>query len=81
MFWRVSGLNTACPVDAILDKEEYTLEELMDEEELVQECKSLNPRLTEFLKKKDVVEKLVSYLVETPEDGADDKRTFKYPFT
>lgn len=81
MFWRVSGLNTACPVDAILDKEEYTLEELMDEEELVQECKSLNPRLTEFLKKKEVVEKLVGYLVETPEDGADDKRTFKYPFT
>ena len=81
MFWRVSGLNTACPVDAILDKEEYTLEELMDEEELVQECKSLNPRLTEFLKKKEVVEKLVSYLVENPDDGADDKRTFKYPFT
>lgn len=81
MFWRVSGLNTACPVDAILDKEDYTLEELMDEEELVQECKSLNPRLTEFLKKKENVEKLVSYLVETPEDDADDKRTYKYPFT
>eukprot|EP00889_Picochlorum_renovo_P003303 jgi/Picre1/30333/NNA_005697.t1 len=56
MFWRVSGLNTASPVDVILDKEEYTLEELLDEEEVVQECKSLNPRLTEFLRKKENVE-------------------------
>ena len=81
MFWRVSGLNTACPVDTILDKDEFTLEELMDEDELVQECKSLNPRLTEFLKSKENVGKLVKYLVEAPEDDADDKRTFKYPFT
>ena len=62
MFWRVSGLQ-ACPVDAILDKEEYTLEELLDEDELVQEAKSLNPRLIEFLKRKENVEALVRYMV------------------
>ena len=62
MFWRVSGLQ-ACPVDAILDKEQYTLEELLDEDELVQEAKSLNPRLIEFLKRKENVEALVRYMV------------------
>jgi serine/threonine-protein phosphatase 6 regulatory subunit 3 len=46
-------------VDSILDKEEYTLEELLDEDELIQECKSLNSRLTTFLKQKESVEKLV----------------------
>jgi serine/threonine-protein phosphatase 6 regulatory subunit 3 len=47
-------------VDSILDKDNYTLEELLDEDELIQECKSLNARLTAFLKKKETVQKLVS---------------------
>ncbi len=29
----------------ILDKEEFTLEELLEEDDIVQECKSLNGRL------------------------------------
>ena len=32
-------------VDLILDKDQYTLEELLDEDDLIQECKSLNSRL------------------------------------
>lgn len=81
MFWRVSGLNSASPVDSILDKEAYSLEELLDEDELIQECKSLNARLTAYLKQRDTVEWLVRYLVEPPPQGADPKRSFKYPFT
>lgn len=37
-----------CPfiqVESILDKENFTLEELLDEEEIIQECKGLNSRL------------------------------------
>jgi hypothetical protein len=32
-------------VDTILDKENFTLEELLDEDEIIQECKALNSRL------------------------------------
>lgn len=32
-------------VESILDKENFTLEELLDEEEIIQECKALNSRL------------------------------------
>lgn len=32
-------------MEAILDKENFTLEELLDEEEVIQECKALNSRL------------------------------------
>lgn len=32
-------------VETILDKESYTLEELLDEDEIIQECKALNNRL------------------------------------
>lgn len=80
MFWRVTGLNTASPVDSILDKDKFTLAELLDEDELIQECKSLNARLTAFLKKKETVQQLITYLVETPDESDDPKRQFKYPF-
>ena len=53
----------ASPVDSILDKESYTLEELLDEDELIQECKSLNARLTAYLKQKETVERLVRVAV------------------
>jgi len=32
-------------VESVLDKDGYTLEELLDEEEIIQECKALNSRL------------------------------------
>jgi serine/threonine-protein phosphatase 6 regulatory subunit 3 len=57
------------------------LEELLDEDELIQECKSLNARLTAFLKQRDTVERLIAYLVEEPPANADAKRQFKYPFS
>jgi hypothetical protein len=36
---------TAPAPQQILDKEEFTLEELLDEDDIIQECKSLNGRL------------------------------------
>jgi hypothetical protein len=32
-------------VDTILDKENFKLEDLLDEDEIIQECKALNTRL------------------------------------
>ncbi|WZY89915.1 hypothetical protein YC2023_046650 [Brassica napus] len=82
MFWKLASLSASSPVDSILDKESYTLEELLDEEEIIQECKALNSRLIHFLRDKAQVEQLLRYVVEEPveEDDADSKRAFKYPF-
>eukprot|EP00245_Coleochaete_scutata_P016893 TRINITY_DN806_c0_g1_i2.p1 TRINITY_DN806_c0_g1~~TRINITY_DN806_c0_g1_i2.p1 ORF type:complete len:994 (-),score=262.48 TRINITY_DN806_c0_g1_i2:857-3838(-) len=80
MFWRVAGLATTSPVDTLLDRESFTLEELLDEDDLIQECKSLNGRLVTYLQDKTRVEALVRYIVEDPPEGSDDKRYFKYPF-
>jgi len=35
----------ASPVELVLDKESFTLEELLEEDDVIQECKSLNSRL------------------------------------
>jgi serine/threonine-protein phosphatase 6 regulatory subunit 3 len=45
MFWKVAGFGQPSPIEQILDKEEFTLEELLDEDDIIQECKSLNGRL------------------------------------
>ncbi|CAH8357869.1 unnamed protein product [Eruca vesicaria subsp. sativa] len=80
MFWKLTSLSASSPVETILDKENFTLEELLDEEEIIQECKALNSRLINFLRDKAQVEQLLRYIVEEPPEDADSKRAFKYPF-
>ncbi|XP_062232313.1 uncharacterized protein LOC133929534 isoform X2 [Phragmites australis] len=80
MFWRMTGLSAASPVDTILDKENFTLEELLDEDEIIQECKALNTRLINFLRDKAQVEQLLRYIVEEVPDDSEKKRSFKFPF-
>ncbi|KAK8584624.1 hypothetical protein V6N13_138581 [Hibiscus sabdariffa] len=80
MFWRMAGLSTASPVETILDKENFTLQELLDEDEIIQECKALNGRLINFLREKAQVEQLLRYIVVEPPEDADSNRTFKFPF-
>ncbi|WZZ56805.1 hypothetical protein YC2023_056912 [Brassica napus] len=81
MFWKLTSLSASSPVETVLDKESFTLEELLDEEEIIQECKALNSRLINFLRDKAQVEQLLRYIVEEPPNDADDsKRAFKFPF-
>ncbi|GMI81909.1 hypothetical protein like AT1G30470 [Hibiscus trionum] len=80
MFWRMAGLSTASPVETILDKDNFTLQELLDEGEIIQECKALNGRLINFLREKAQVEQLLRYIVVEPPEDADNKRTIKFPF-
>eukprot|EP00798_Chlamydomonas_sp_ICE-L_P031232 gene31232-6382_t len=81
MFWRVPGFSQPSPIEQILDKDEFTLEELLDEDDLIQECKSLNGRLVAFLRERSTVEQLLRLLVEPPKEDDGPKRTYKYPFT
>lgn len=80
MFWRVPGLSTTSPVESVLDKDVYTLEELLDEDEIIQECKALNSRLINFLRGKSQVQALLRYVVEEPPKDPDSKSQFKFPF-
>ncbi|XP_042006837.1 serine/threonine-protein phosphatase 6 regulatory subunit 1-like [Salvia splendens] len=80
MFWRMAGPSTASAMEAILDKDDFTLEELLDEDEIIQECKALNGRLINFLRERANVKQLVQYIVEEPPEGAEKERIFKLPF-
>ncbi|XP_073058501.1 uncharacterized protein [Primulina eburnea] len=80
MFWHMAGFSAVSPVEAILDKENVTLEELLDEDEIIQECKALNVRLINFLRERTQVKKLIQYIVEDASEDADKEWTFKFPF-
>ncbi|XP_035546054.1 serine/threonine-protein phosphatase 6 regulatory subunit 3-like isoform X1 [Juglans regia] len=80
MFWKISSLSTSSPVESILDKDNFTLEELLDEEEIIQECKALNSRLINFLRDRAQVEQLLHYIVDEAPEDAESKRAFKFPF-
>ena len=70
MFWKVAGFAQPSPIEAILDKDSFTLEELLDEDDLIQECKSLNDRLVAYLRLPDTIFKLINYIVIPPEGTA-----------
>ncbi|KAE9620558.1 putative SIT4 phosphatase-associated protein family [Lupinus albus] len=80
MFWKLASISDSSPVEAILDNENFTLEELLDEEEIIQECKALNSRLINFLRDRAQVEQLLRYIIEEPPEDAEHKRVFKFPF-
>ncbi|KAE9591584.1 putative SIT4 phosphatase-associated protein family [Lupinus albus] len=80
MFWRMAGLSSISPVETILDRENFTLDELLDDDEIIQECKALNSRLINFLSGRSQVEQLIQYIVEEAPEDSEKKRTFKFPF-
>lgn len=63
MFWRFGGYANISTIDTILDKPDFTLEELLDESDLIQELKQHNTKLIEYLREDHILEKLLEYVV------------------
>lgn len=62
MFWRFGGYANIPSIDTVLDKPDVTLEELLDEGDLIQELKQQNSKLVEFLREEPVLQKLLHYV-------------------
>lgn len=80
MFWRFGGYANISTIDTILDKPDFTLEELLEESDLIQELKQHNAKLVEYLREQDVLKKLLEYVVApklepvaVPDDEEEDK--------
>ena len=63
MFWRF-GFNSTSALDALLDKEGVTLEEVLVEDELIQEVKAQNTKLLAFLGRTDSIAALVALVAD-----------------
>ena len=72
MFWRFGGYANISTLDTVLDKPDVTVEELLDESDLIQELKQNNSKLVEFLRDEAHLKKLLQYVTadKPPEDYA-----------
>ncbi|CAG8442666.1 6534_t:CDS:10 [Ambispora leptoticha] len=75
MFWRF-GLNPSA-IDGLLDKEDLTLQELLEEDDLLQECKTQNNKLIDYLRRPNILSQLLQYIIQ---EDLDDRQRFKYPY-
>lgn len=78
MFWR---FTLPSKIDSILEKQDVLLDELLDEDDVLQECKGQNQRLLDFLTQDDSMNKLVDLIVKQPTDEKDERRRYKFPNT
>ncbi|KIL67003.1 hypothetical protein M378DRAFT_323035 [Amanita muscaria Koide BX008] len=77
MFWRF-GFHNGSAIDSLLDKEDVSLEAILDEDDLLQECKSQNTRLIDYFQLVDVLQRLFGYV--TGQIEGEEKQRFKYPY-
>lgn len=78
MFWKFD-LHTSSHLEALLDREDVTLSELLDEDDVLQECKAQNRRLLLFLCKDQSMQELVRLITTEPPAGGEETKRFKYP--
>lgn len=78
MFWKF-GFHTPSAIDGILARDDFTLEELLDDDDVLQECRNQNQKLTEFLSTPEIVKQLLDYVTKEPAGAIDDRQRFKFP--
>ncbi|KAI0736702.1 SAPS-domain-containing protein, partial [Fomitopsis betulina] len=72
------GFHNASTIDSLLDKEDVSLEAILDEDDLLQECKGQNTRLVSYFQRIDVLQRLLGYV--TGQIEGEDRGRFKYPY-
>ncbi|XP_008314194.1 serine/threonine-protein phosphatase 6 regulatory subunit 2-like [Cynoglossus semilaevis] len=78
MFWKFD-LHTTSHIDQLLDREDVTLRELMEEDDVLQECKAQNRRLLLFLSQDYCMQELVSLITTEPPADLEERSRFKFP--
>jgi hypothetical protein len=70
------GFHNGSSIDSLLDKEDVSLETILDEDDLLQECKAQNTRLIDYFQRSDVLQRLLGYV--TGQIEGEDRGRFKY---
>ncbi|XP_077356790.1 serine/threonine-protein phosphatase 6 regulatory subunit 2-like isoform X2 [Festucalex cinctus] len=78
MFWKFD-LHTTSHIDQLLDREDVTLRELMEEDDVLQECKAQNRRLLLFLSQDHCMQELVGLITTEPPADMEERSRFKLP--
>ncbi|KAF2842070.1 SAPS-domain-containing protein [Patellaria atrata CBS 101060] len=63
MFWRFGGYASISTLDTLLDKPDVTIEEVLEESEMLQELKQQNSKLIEYIREEQVLTRLLEFVV------------------
>lgn len=74
------GFAHTSPIENLLDTEDFTLQQLLEEDDIIQECKQLNKKLIDYLACPEQVEALIDYVVTEPPEDSEGKVKFIYPY-
>lgn len=74
MFWKFSNYATLSTIDTILEKPDVTLEELLQETDLIQELKHHNTKLIEFLRDEKNLQRMLEYVVAPPAEKSSERK-------
>ncbi|XP_034481011.1 serine/threonine-protein phosphatase 6 regulatory subunit 3 isoform X2 [Drosophila innubila] len=77
MFWD-KGYAPSANIEALLEKESSTVEEFLDEEDILQECKTLKKNLVNYLTRPEVIRRLVELITTEPSEDVPMAQRFRY---
>lgn len=77
MFWKYN--QTSPQIDTVLFKEDTTLNEVLDQENVLQELKSQNKKLIEFITRADILNQLVGFVTEEPSEELEEHEKYRRP--
>ncbi|XP_057567095.1 serine/threonine-protein phosphatase 6 regulatory subunit 1 isoform X5 [Hippopotamus amphibius kiboko] len=78
MFWKFD-LHTSSHLDTLLEREDLSLPELLDEEDVLQECKVVNRKLLDFLLQPPHLQAMVAWVTQEPPASGEERLRYKYP--
>ncbi|XP_047384700.1 serine/threonine-protein phosphatase 6 regulatory subunit 1 isoform X2 [Sciurus carolinensis] len=78
MFWKFD-LHTSSHLDTLLEREDLSLSELLDEEDVLQECKVVNRKLLDFLLQPPHLQAMVAWVTQEPPASGEERLRYKYP--
>ncbi|XP_017102591.2 serine/threonine-protein phosphatase 6 regulatory subunit 3 [Drosophila bipectinata] len=77
MFWD-KGYAPSANIEALLEKENSTLEEFLDEEDILQECKTQKKNLVNYFTRPEVIRRLVELITTEPNEDVPMAQRFRY---
>uniref|UniRef100_A0A8C2Q3G5 Protein phosphatase 6, regulatory subunit 2b n=1 Tax=Cyprinus carpio TaxID=7962 RepID=A0A8C2Q3G5_CYPCA len=77
MFWKFD-LHNSSQIEKLLEKEDVTLQELLDEEDVLQECKAQNQRLLLFLSRDSSMLDLLNLITHEPPADREERLRYKF---
>uniref|UniRef100_A0A3Q2Y778 Protein phosphatase 6, regulatory subunit 3 n=1 Tax=Hippocampus comes TaxID=109280 RepID=A0A3Q2Y778_HIPCM len=78
MFWKFD-LHATSHIDTLLERDDVRLTDVMDEEDVLQECKAQNHKLVDFLLRPECMEELVTFITQEPSADVEENIKYKYP--